>query len=423
MHRRLACQPYPHHRPHHHCRCRAKERGRRGACSCNIVIHVRHGFVAPRLSHGQGRCDETIVLVDDNFARGVLPIGPAPEAPCLHPIPASPRDVARTLDFFYFAVPGVIIADDGVMSKATASQGGVVISSQPFSQSLPPLPEAGPSPVGTLDHPKFLALSRCAFPVQGRTDRETYFEMRASAFTRNTQLNPFGEPFVRDPYEDLRLAAAGMVTIELESLMVADVLYTNGAVYALYERLENARTPGDNYASFTNVVKVATRDRFNPAEDVVTVGVGWSSDAIRWYVNGREVYRVDRVGFRPPDHRQTVIIDRGGEDQLVVPTKVNAGFGTFSLVDAFQPNNYAGTFKPALVRLSSVPGIYRNPFRVDPVTGDYPPLEDEDFVDPENLPTSRIFNSSGAEPTQASQGATLIVRNLLVALRPVPKSL
>ncbi|ALD62296.1 hypothetical protein ml_494 [Mollivirus sibericum] len=347
-----------------------------------------------------------------------------PEVSCLHPIPTSSRDVTKTLDFFYyFTVPGVIIADDGVVSKATASEGGVVISSQPFTQSLPPLPEVGPSPVGTLDHPKFLALSRCAFPVEGRTDRETYFEMRASAFTRNTQLNPFGEPFVSDPYDDPRLAAAGLVTIELELNMVADVLYTNGGVYALYERLENGRTADSNYASFTNVVKVATRDRFNPTEDVVTIGVGWSSAAIRWYVNRREVYRVDRIGFRPPDHRQTVIIDRGGEDRLVVPTKVNAGFGTFSLLDGFPANNYAGTFKPALVRLSSVPNIYRNPFRVDPVTGNYPPLEDDDFVDPENLPTSRIFNSSGTEPTQVSQGATLIVRNLLVALRPVFKSL
>ncbi|WBR14729.1 Laminin g domain-containing protein [Pandoravirus kuranda] len=396
------------------------------------------------------------VFVFDTFPSGTLPIVPPPAVPCVRPLPSatlptSDGQVAQTpfgalavalpnafagacgpcgaspvppppppppLNFYYFTVPGVITANDGVVTPAGPT-GGVRIASQPFTQSIPPVGVDGPVPFGTLDHPKFLALSECAFPIAGPPDVETYFEIEAAAFTQNTQNNPFGLPFVADPYDDLRLAASALVTIDLNTFMVADMFLTNGGVYALYERLESGRTSGNNYASFTDAVKVATRDRANPANDVVNVGIGWTSQAIRWYVNRREVRRVDRIGFRAPNYPQVVLIDRGGEDQLVVPQSVSVGLGNFSLLDAFRPNNYAGVYVPGLtfnnplVLLSSIPDLYRNPFAVDPLTGEYVPLAPGDFVDPLDLSTSRIFG----------QGATFIVRYLLAALRSVPKSI
>ncbi|AVK77029.1 hypothetical protein pmac_cds_341 [Pandoravirus macleodensis] len=398
------------------------------------------------------------VFVFDTFPSGTLPIVPPPTVPCVRPLPsttlptADAQVAAQTpfgpltstssvslnpfaraccpcvpavspppptpLNFYYFSVPGIITADDGVVTPAGPT-GGVRIASQPFTQSIPPVGVDGPDPFGTLDHPKFLALSECAFPIAGPPDVETYFEIEAAAFTQNTQNNPFGLPFVTDPYDDLRLAGSALVTIDLNTFMVADMFLTNGGVYALYERLESGRTPGNNYASFTDAVKVATRDRANPANDVVNVGIGWTSQAIRWYVNRREVRRIDRIGFRAPNYPQVVLIDRGGEDQLVVPQSVSVGLGNFSLLDAFRPNNYPGiyvpglTFNNPLVLLSSIPDLYRNPFAVDPVTGEYVPLAPGDFVDPLDLSTSRIFG----------QGATFIVRYLLAALRSVPKSI
>nr|UDO47572.1 laminin g domain [Pandoravirus massiliensis] len=393
------------------------------------------------------------VFVIDTFPSGALPIVPPPTVPCVRPLPSAtlpttdtqtvqsvvassappgafggaclpctplvpPPPIPAPLNFYYFTVPGVITANDGVATPAGPT-GGVRIASQPFTQSIPPVGVDGPVPFGTLDHPKFLALSECAFPIAGPPDVETYFEIEAAAFTQNTQNNPFGLPFVTDPYDDLRLAASALVTIDLNTFMVADMFLTNGGVYALYERLESGRTPGNNYASFTDAVKVATRDRANPANDVVNVGIGWTSQAIRWYVNRREVRRIDRIGFRAPNYPQVVLIDRGGEDQLVVPQSVSVGLGNFSLLDAFRPNNYPGiyvpglTFNNPLVLLSSIPDLYRNPFAVDPVTGEYVPLVPGDFVDPLDLSTSRIFG----------QGATFIVRYLLAALRSVPKSI
>ncbi|AGO84162.1 hypothetical protein psal_cds_428 [Pandoravirus salinus] len=374
--------------------------------------------------------DQVITL--DTFPSGTIPIVPAPVVPCVRPLPSPvatqalvgpccpvvPPAPAPLNFYYYFTVPGVITADDGVVTPAGPT-GGVRITSQPFTQSIPPVGVDGPVPTGTLDHPKFLVLSECAFPIAGPPDVETYFEIEAAALTQGTQNNPFGAPFVTDPYDDLRLAASALVTIDLATFMVADMFLTNGGVYALYERLENGRTPGNNYASFTDAVKVATRDRVNPANDVVNVGIGWTSQAIRWYVNRREVRRVDRIGFRAPNYPQVVLIDRGGQDQLVVPQSVSVGLGTFTLLDAFRPNNFAGTYVPGLtfnnplVLLSSIPNLYRNPFEVDPVTGEYVPLDPGDFVDPLDLSTSRIFG----------QGATLIVRYLLAALRSVPKSI
>ncbi|AVK74840.1 hypothetical protein pqer_cds_418 [Pandoravirus quercus] len=382
--------------------------------------------------------DQVITL--DTFPTGTIPIVPAPAVPCVRPLPpldpatttttttddsgtccpcACPTPPPAPLNFYYyFTVPGVITADDGVVTRAGPT-GGIRITSQPFTQSIPPVGVNGPVPTGTLDHPKFLVLSECAFPIAGPPDIETYFEIEAAALMQGTQNNPFGVPFVTDPYDDLRLAASAFVTIDLATFMVADMFITNGGVYALYERLENGRTEGNNYASFTDAVKVATRDRANPANDVVNIGIGWTSQAIRWYVNRREVRRVDRIGFRAPNYQQVVLIDRGGQDQLVVPQSVSVGLGTFTLLDAFRPNNFAGTYVPGLtfnnplVLLSSVPDLYRNPFEVDPVTGEYVPLVPGDFVDPLDLSTSRIFG----------QGATLIVRYLLAALRSVPKSI
>lgn len=379
--------------------------------------------------------DQVITL--DTFPTGTIPIVPAPAVPCVRPLPplaatsttaaadpcaccpVPPPPPPPPLNFYYyFTVPGVITADDGVVTPAGPT-GGVRITSQPFTQSIPPVGVDGPVPTGTLDHPKFLVLSECAFPIAGPPDVETYFEIEAAALTQGTQDNPFGAPFVTDPYDDLRLAASVFVTIDLATFMVADMFLTNGGVYALYERLENGRTEGNNYASFTDAVKVATRDRVNPANDVVNIGIGWTSQAIRWYVNRREVRRIDRIGFRAPNYQQVVLIERGGQDQLVVPQSVSVGLGNFTLLDAFRPNNFAGTYVPGLtfnnplVLLSSVPDLYRNPFEVDPVTGEYVPLDPGDFVDPLDLSTSRIFG----------QGATLIVRYLLVALRSVPKSI
>jgi hypothetical protein len=420
-------------------------------------------LMPPLLPNPSG--DRIIVL--DTFASGTLPLVPPPTTPCLYPLPPlpslegtgstlpasaivpsaagplGPASIAGSLPFsfsacpcrpliappgppqiaplqFYpFTVPGVITADDGVVTPAVPGVGGVQIASQPFTQSIPPVGVDGPVPTGTLDHPKFLALTQCAFPIVGTPEIETYFEVEAAAFTQGTQNNPFGAPFVADPFDDLRLAASALVTIDLNTFMVADMFFTNGGVYALYERLESGRTPTNNYASFTDAVKVATRDRVNPANDVVNVGIGWTSQAIRWYVNRREVRRIDRIGFRAPNYQQVVLIDRGGQDQLVVPQSVSVGLGNFTLLDAFRPNNFAGTYVPGLtfnnplVLLSSIPGLYRNPFVVDPVTGEFVPLDPADFVDPLDLSESRIFG----------QGATFIVRYLLAALRSVPKSI
>jgi hypothetical protein len=145
---------------------------------------------------------------------------------------------------------------------------------------------------------------------------------------------------------------------------------------------------------------------------------------VRWYIDGVEMYRAPRIGFRPPDFRQSALIDRGGVDEPALPGAISVGFGTFTLLDGFDPLKPGAVFTPPLVKLSSVPGLYRNPYARDPLTGAPLPLADEQFVDPTDQPGSRIFAlSPEGTPTTNSQGVVLIARDLVVSIRPIARGM
>ena len=159
--------------------------------------------------------------------------------------------------------------------------------------------------------------------------------------------------------------------------MVFDVFYTNKRIYALYEHLPFGRAsmggPYGEYAAFTYAVPIFTR----VPGDFHTVAVVYDRAAgvVSWTVDGQEKFRVDNLGFRIG--RTNLLLDHGGTEQSFVPTQLDCGMGSFSLLDAHGAQN------KGLAKLSTLPDFYFNP-TVGPPTP-------EVFVDPQSRQSSRLF--------------------------------
>jgi hypothetical protein len=252
---------------------------------------------------------------------------------------------------------------------------------------------------GGLDHVKWYALAnhRASSGVMGfDADPGTVltFDSTFSARTYGTDRHPFGDA-VANPRVDLRLASGAMTTIDQESNMVFDFFVTNGWIYAFYERLP---TPGADHVAFSYALPVERR--FHPGQvNDLAISYDRSAGTVVWKVDGREVYKVDRIGFRPKD-RTHLIIDLGGREELVAPRQLAPGFGMFVLLDADAPDLGAGRdggprADGALVKLTDTTSYY------DPDTGAPVP---QTFVDPDSRPGNRLWG----------QGAQLDVRQLSI---------
>jgi hypothetical protein len=84
------------------------------------------------------------------------------------------------------------------------------------------------------------------------------------------------------------------------------------------------------------------------------------------------------------------VLDHGGTEMPFSPDQLDCGMGMFTLLDGHGPQH------EGLVELSSTPEFYLNP-----ETGTAP----ETFVDPNSLPSSRLFGQGAAiEARNASVG-------------------
>lgn len=209
-----------------------------------------------------------------------------------------------------------------------------------------------------------------------------------SAQTFGTDRHPFGNA-VLDPQSDPRLAAGALSVVDRESWMVFDFFITNHELYAYYERLPQA---GAHYAAFSYAIPVAARtpDQWHD----LAIAYDRSAGVAVWRLNGREVWRVSRVGYRPAD-RSHLLIDLGGTDEQVVPRQLSCGLAMFAILDG----QAAGTDR-GLVRLSSAADHY-----FDPRLG---PPSPQRFVD----------DSSRAENRLWGQGARLSAARVDVSSLP-----
>jgi hypothetical protein len=162
-----------------------------------------------------------------------------------------------------------------------------------------------------------------------------------------TAGHPFGAA-VRDPGDDLRLAAAAMTSVDFDTCMVFDLIVTNRRIYAVYERLPFTRSRYGPYAAFSYTIPVATRA---PHEwHALKIAYDKIAGTVLWFVNDREVFPVTRLGRRID--KQYPTLDHGGVEADVSPNQLDGGLGLFTLLDGYRPSNQA------LVRLSTAEGFY-----------------------------------------------------------------
>ncbi|MFC8042152.1 DUF6081 family protein [Nocardia sp. NPDC057353] len=294
---------------------------------------------------------------------------------------------------------GPFVADDGA---ATVSGAGLRVTSagvnpatgEPaFTKTVPPEDRNGGLP-GFVDHLKWFAMSTAQASsgfagFDAVPGHELRFRATMSARTFGVANHPFGAG-VADPAADLRLAAASMNAVDQETATVFDFFVTGITVYAFYERLPTKRAELGNYAAFSCAIPVATR---SPGDwNELAIGYDRRAGTAVWSVDGREVYRIDRIGFLPPD-TEHIVLDHGGEEQLVELRQLNCGMGLVSLLDARLPG------LPALVRLSHAEGFYRVPGSAAP----------QEFLDDTSADGHRLFG----------QGAELGIAGYTVTSAPV----
>jgi hypothetical protein len=311
--------------------------------------------------------------------------------------------------WFYFSA-GPYVGDDGLVT--TSDRGLRVIpkgtnptTGQPaFTRTLGQEPTNG-GLAGGLDHVKWLVyannIASTSFPgFDAVPGQELACETSLSGRTFGTAGHPFGER-VQDPNDDLRLSGVAFNALDFETFLVADFFVTNERIYALYERLPFGRpssggTLGE-YASFTFTVPVATRSIGD--QHRLKIAYDRSRGIMRWLVDGREVMRVDRLGYRID--RRYMVLDHGGTETLVQPRQLACGMGMFTLLDASRPGQRASDpGSDGLVRLSTAPNFYFNTRLGQPTA--------QTFADPTSLSSSRLFG----------QGAELHARRFVISSRP-----
>ncbi len=283
---------------------------------------------------------------------------------------------------------GAYVAADGVATPLpngglhVVPRGRHPVTGHPaFSISLPQESISGGMPA-TNDHAKWLAYmghtSAAGFPgFDTVAGLELVGTTCIGGQTFGTQLHPFGSA-VEDADTDLRLSAFAMTTIDVESFMVFDFMFTNGRVYALYERLPFGRTEANPYAAFSYAIPVKNRTR-DQVHDT-SIAYDRSAGVVRWVLDGVEVYRVTRIGHRL-ESRTHLLIDLGGVEETVVLRQLDYGMGLFTLLDGAVGSG------PGLVRLSDELSYYA------PEHGEPHALS---FVDEVSRRESRLFGQ-GAE--------------------------
>jgi len=250
--------------------------------------------------------------------------------------------IGSTAKWFYFATPdGAFVGDDGNAFTAGRTLTVLPRGTNPgthlpaFSKTVAHEQVSGLP--GGLDHVKWLVymnhLSSTGVPgFDAPLGQKLVCQTTVGGFTLGAASHPFGSA-VADPQDDLRLASFALNAIDFETFMVFDVFYTNKRIYALYEHLPFGRAsmggPFGEYAAFTSAVPILTR---TPG-DFHTVGIVYDRAAgvVRWTVDGEEKFKVNNLGFR--NGQSNLLLDHGGTEQSFVPTQLDCGMGTFTLLD------------------------------------------------------------------------------------------
>jgi hypothetical protein len=311
--------------------------------------------------------------------------------------------IGSSAKWFYFGTPdGAFVGDDGNTVTAGGALTVLPKGTNPtthfpaYAKTVAQEPISGLA--GGLDHVKWLVymnhLSSSGVPgFDAPLGQKLVCQTTLGGLTTGTGAHPFGGA-VANPQDDLRLASLALNTIDFQTYMVFDVLYTNKRIYAFYEHLPFGRAsmggPYGEYAAFSYGIPIASRI---PGDShTVAVVYDRAAGVVSWTVDGDEKFRVSNLGFRIG--QTNLLLDHGGTEQSFVPTQLDCGMGTFSLLDGHGAQN------EGLVQLSASPNFYFNPTVGAPTP--------EVFADPTSRASSRLFG----------QGAILNARRPSVGTLP-----
>ncbi|SPN79320.1 Hypothetical protein BRZCDTV_276 [Brazilian cedratvirus IHUMI] len=247
----------------------------------------------------------------------------------------------------------------------------------------------GPVPFGTTDHVKFLALSEpIPAPLEGAQISATWV---VNAQQTNVENNPFYQLDSPDPNSDFRLASFILNFLDFSKLAIFDFALTNNTVYVIIERLPGLESVFGNYAAYEYAIPVYYSKELCTEWHKYSISYNKCTGEVTWSIDEQPVFQITEIGrlLRPcnafifrkgrfvplknPEFYKT--LDFGGEEPVIplTLTTVQAGFGLFTILDAYLPRGRKCTespFYPPLVRLESA--RYRfgtSPFYKNPLTG------------------------------------------------------
>lgn len=274
-------------------------------------------------------------------------------------------------------------------------------------------------PFATLDHVKYLAY---------RTDGDVpnVLGSNYSAFTAPTDgsemvyacdiacaQNPmpavpapiFGG--VIDAYKDIRLSCAGLAVLDPDNLLTFDVLFSNTAIYAIYEHLPFLKpgwpvppdypvgtnplaTVPNDYHGFTHLIPLGSRVGATPLSEFTNVKICYNKALgyVRWLINDSEVYRLTNIGAAIPGTKYRVL-DHNGPAVHISPNRLCFGICLFTLLDMHEPSQGDET-DLALVQLCAPASQYVNP-RLPRTWPSGAPQLDTTFLDAVSLVGNRIW--------------------------------
>lgn len=258
----------------------------------------------------------------------------------------------------YFSAPsaGLIAANDAA-GGVNIQSGDLTVNSTPFTYTN----------ANGLDHFKYLVYQEpYNVPVN---NIEIVYEAVLSG--QQTGLNDLpdvlkavngGLTGVNNVNSDIRLASVALNVLDPETFLTCDFILSNEDIYAFYGLLPFGRTEfggtGPNYTAFSHAIPVGKRNVADPLNDFVKLAIAYNytENYFRWLINDIEVFRVNRLGF--PIERKYRILEHNVAGQLPAPSKLlrpkqlQFGFGTFSLMDMYNPQNPGQLDNAGLVDLS-----------------------------------------------------------------------
>jgi len=233
-------------------------------------------------------------------------------------------------------------ASDG---KWKTGRNGLTVNAKRFTKTFPEDSD-DVHQLGYLDHIKtfFILNSEFEVPQCGEVYGEAWMSARIfgadAPCVCESPPDGFGK-FVVDPSSDLRLGYADFSMLDFDSGVHLGFAVTNAAIYALYEQwpFNGDDGCGEPRANFAAAYYVGGRNVKEPMCDFARLGL--AVDRVRgglWYLNNNLVHQQVRLGTLP-DPKHTLYRTCGGSASEVTVKCVRIGFGLFTMLDAFAPNN------------------------------------------------------------------------------------